>query len=195
MPIPLGVLAVAGAGVAPVPAGSAYEWLETQILGSDTTSVTFSNVNSNYGSTYQHLQLRILARTDRNDTDDFIMLRFNGDSGNNYTSHNIRGNGSNVQSSNPRTNYQNIEINSITANTQTANSFGAVIIDILDPFETTKNTTIRAMTGLTGSYNYVSLNSGLWNSTSAITTIFLDQFFGTVFKTGSRFSLYGLRSS
>jgi hypothetical protein len=189
--IPLGVLASSGA----VPAGNAYEWLETQILSSNTTSISFSNLNSTYGSTYQHLQLRIVARTDRGDTDDFIMMRFNGDSGNRYTSHNLRGNGNDVQSSNPRKNYQNIEINAITASTQTANSFGAGIIDILDPFETTKNTTIRATMGLTGTYNFVGLVSGVWNSTAAVNTIFLDQVFGSVFVTGSRFSLYGLRSS
>jgi hypothetical protein len=172
---------------------NSYEWLETQILTSNQTSITFSNLNTNYSSTYQHLQLRIVARTDRGDTDDFIMMRFNGDSGNNYTSHNLRGNGSNVQSSNPRTNYQNIEISAITASTQTANSFGAGIIDILDPFETTKNTTIRATMGLTGTYNFVGLVSGFWNSTAAVNTIFLDQFFGSIFVTGSRFSLYGMK--
>jgi hypothetical protein len=195
MPIPLGVLAVAGAGVAPVPAGNAYEWLETQILGSNQASITFSNLDTNYGSAYQHLQLRIMARTDRNDTDDFIKLQFNGDTGNNYTTHILSGNGTNVTSSNPRLNYANIEIQAITANTQTANSFGAVIVDILDPFETTKNTTIRAMTGLTGSYNFVSLDSGLWSNTAALTSMLLDQQFGSNFITGSRFSLYGMRSS
>jgi hypothetical protein len=177
------------------PVSNTFELLETSILNSNTTSVTFSNLNSTYGSTYQHLQLRIMARTDRADTDDFIVLRFNGDSGNNYTSHRIRGNGSNIQSEATRINYQNIEINSVTSSTQTAGSFGGVILDILDPFKTTKNTTIRAMTGLTGTYNYLSLNSGLWNSTAAVTTILLDQFFGSNFLTGSRFSLYGMRSS
>jgi len=192
MPIPLGVLAVAGAGPS---AGAAYELLETTVLGTATASVTFSNLDTNYGSTYQHLQLRVVARTDRADTDDFIVLRFNGDSGNNYATHVLRGNGTNVQSSAPRTSYANIEIQAITAATQTANSFGAVIIDILDPFETSKNTTIRAFTGLTGSFNFVSLDSGLWINTNAVTTILLDQSFGSNFVTGSRFSLYGLRSA
>ena len=195
MPIPLGVLAVAGAGgVVPTGPGP-YEWLETQVLTGTQTTISFSNLNSTYGSAYQHLQLRIMARTDRNDTDDFIKLQFNGDTGNNYTTHILRGNGTNVASSNPRLNYANIEIQAITANTQTANSFGAVIVDILDPFETTKNTTIRAMTGLTGSYNFVSLDSGFWNNTAALTSMLLDQQFGSNFVTGSRFSLYGLRSS
>lgn len=177
------------------PVTGSYDLLETQILGSNTTSITFSNLNSTYGTDYQHLQLRILGRTDRNDTDDFIVLRFNSDSGNNYASHLLRGNGTNVQSSTPRTSYQNIEISGLTAATQTANSFGALIIDILDPFETTKNTTIRTFSGQTGSYNFVGLSSGLWMNTNAVTTILLDQFFGSNFLTGSRFSLYGLKGA
>lgn len=172
-----------------------YELLETAIVGAGgTSSVTFSNLNTNYGSTYQHLQLRIVGRTNRNDTDDFLTIRFNGDSGNNYAVHRLRANGTNVESSVPRTSYSNLEVYSLTAATQTANSFGAMIIDILDPFETTKNTTIRTFAGLTGSYNFVGLSSGLWMNTNAITTILLDQFFGTQFLAGSRFSLYGFRS-
>lgn len=172
---------------------NSYEWLESTILGSNTTSVTFSNLNTNYASTYQHLQLRILARTNRNDTDDFLTINFNGDTGNNYASHRLRGNGTNVESSTPRTSYSRIETYSLTAATQTANRFGVMIIDILDPFETNKYTTVKVLGGLNGSYNFIGLSSGLWMNTNAVTTILLDQFFGTEFLSNSRFSLYGLK--
>lgn len=175
---------------------NAYEWLETAIVGAGgTSSVTFSNLNTNYGSTYQHLQLRIVGRTNRNDTDDFLTINFNGDTGNNYASHRLRANGLDVESSAPRTSYSRIETYSLTASTQTANSFGAMVIDILDPFETTKNTTVKTIAGLTGSYRFVGLSSGLWMNTNAINSILIDQFFGSLFAEHSRFSLYGLRRS
>jgi hypothetical protein len=50
------------AGNTPILPG-AYELLETQILANSTTDVvTFSSLNSTYGSTYQHLMFRINAK-------------------------------------------------------------------------------------------------------------------------------------
>ena len=58
--------------------------IETNILGSNAASVTFSSLGQ-YAGVYQHLQLRITARTNRTGADsDPVILRFNGDTGNNY---------------------------------------------------------------------------------------------------------------
>jgi hypothetical protein len=197
MPIPLGVLAVAGAGAGPAPAaGNAYEWLETSILGSDTADVTFSNLNSSYGSTYQHFQIRAVVRTDRAANEDIIAITFNGDSASNYVSHLLAGTGSSVVSQESVTGgpHTYIYAGFTATNNSAANAFSGHIIDILDPFETTKFKTIRQLFGHPAG-NLVGLTSGLWRSTSAVTSIKLDAAIGTVFKTGSRFSLYGMRSS
>jgi len=66
------------------------------------------------------------------------------------------------------------------------------VLDILDAYSTTKNKTIRSLSGMTGGANNLQLYSGLWNNTAAISS--LNIFPGaTNFVAGSRFSLYGIR--
>jgi hypothetical protein len=192
MPIPLGILTAAPA---PITTAGAFDWLETQILNTDTGSVTFSNLNTNYGSTYQHLQLRITARTDRGQTSDPMELQFNGDTANNYQSHLLSGNGANSvisESSTVGGPFDAIVSAYIPGNNSTANVFGATILDILDPFETTKYTTTRSLAGME-SVASVQIVSGGWRNTNAITSIKLYPGIGTNFKQYSRFSLYGLK--
>jgi hypothetical protein len=195
MPIALGVFGVAGAGTAV--ATGAYELLETQTLSGTQASITFSNLNTNYGSIYQHLQLRLVTRGNRSGSEDSnIYIQFNSDTGANYNSHYLRGNGSAMESGA----YTSSNNNGIflyqgnTGATQTASSFAANIVDILDPFETTKYTTIRNLSGMTGALNRVFIHSGAWRNTAALTTITIDDTLGD-FVQYSRFSLYGMRSS
>ncbi len=180
-----------------IPVATGYEWLETQILPSAQSTVTFSNLNTNYGSTYQHLQIRAMIRSSRSDTDSIYYIRFNGDStSGNYRAHFLRGTGSTVTSETVTASYPNgiIVFGGLPAATATAGAFGADIIDILDPFKTTKNTTTRALVGQSGSFSRVALESGLWINTAAVTSISLVDVFGN-FVQNSRFSLYGMRSS
>jgi|694.fasta_scaffold04268_36 hypothetical protein len=193
MPIPIGVLAVAGAGGGGGAAG-AFELLETQTIGSGgQTSVTFSNLNSSYGSTYQHLQIRMVVRDGNANSSVRTELQFNG-SATGYASHELRGNGSTVAST-AATSGTFARPGRIIGGSGTANAFSAIILDILDPFETTKNTTFRALGGST-SYDYVFLTSGFWNDTAAITSIKLQPEDGVgTWAQYSRISLYGMRSS
>lgn len=193
MPIPLGVLAVAGAGGGA--AGSnTYELLTTTILGSNTGSVTFSNLNSTYGSTYQHLQVR--ATFSFVDYGDYMVVRMNGDSAANYASHALNGTGSSVTStSNVANDTQKSQIYTSIA-TASSTQFTGLVMDILDPFETTKFKTIRALGGSGNSAEYITLSSGVWRNTAALTDIrFGVPGNATNIRTGSRFSLYGLRSA
>jgi hypothetical protein len=183
MPFGLGFFATAGA----TRAGS-FDLLETQVLGSTTASVTFSSL-STYATTYQHLQLRIVGKTDRAATNDNVLMRFNGDSGSNYSFHHLRGSSSSVTSG------SNINETKIVARALGGNTgnFGAVMIDILDAFETTKNKSTRHFGGY--STDIVELGSGSWRNTAALTSILLDQDVGSNFLTGSRFSLYGWKAA
>ena len=197
MPIPLGVLAVAGAGAGPVAGGNAYELLETQTLSGTQASVTFSNLISSYGSTYQHLQIRMVTRGNRSGAEDSnIYIQFNSQTGTYYNSHYLRGNGSATESvAFTSTNNTGIFLSQAnTGATQTANSFAASIVDILDPFETTKFTTVRTLAGMTGALNRIFLHSGAFRLTDAVDTITIDDTIGD-FTQYSRFSLYGMRSS
>jgi hypothetical protein len=190
MPIPLGVLAVAGAGVAPVPAGNAYEWLETQVLGTAVASVTFSNLDTNYSSTYQHLQFRIASKSSASGASN-SRLRFqvNGDTGTNYTWHGLYGAGSNVASEAiTNSNYAYAGRQPGTGRTE----FGITVMDVLDPFETSKNTTFRSLSG-TGAE--IVLWSNVWRSTNALSSIVFSDNEGGNLIIGTRISIYGLRSS
>ena len=192
MPIPLGVLAVAGAGGGGGATGNAYEWLETTLPSTGDSTVTFSNLNTTYGSTYQHLQLRIVSKRGSNR----FGVQFNGDTGSNYAMHFLFGTGSTVSSG------ATTSTTAITTNVgRTAggdSSVGASIVDILDPFETTKNTTVRSLTGnqLQG---LIVLYSGVWLNTNALTSLSVVQTEPSsgvsTWETGTRISLYGMRSS
>jgi hypothetical protein len=186
MLIPFGVLSAAGAGG--VEAGS-YELIASEILTASQASITFSNLGD-YSSTYKHLQIRLTARTDRSgEAGDVLLVRFNADGGSNYAYHNLVGNGSSVFSG-AASSQTEMWFWRIAGSTSTANSFGGMVMDILDPYAT-KNKTVRALAGFTPT-NEIYLNSGLWNNTASLTTISLDQI-GSNFVAGSRFSLYGIK--
>ena len=185
MPFGIGFFATAGVTAA---AGS-YDLLSTTILTSSQASVTFSNLN-NFAADYQHLQIRVVAQTNRSTfPDDNILIRFNSDTGSNYSEHSLRGTGSSVISG-ANTSTTGINCRGIGA-TGGGGNFGAAVIDILDAFETTKYPTTRSFSGY--SSQPVCLESGSWRNTAAITTIALTPVVGSLLTTGSRFSLYGIR--
>jgi hypothetical protein len=178
----------------PVPP-SAYDLLETEILTGSQASVTFSSLGDYATAGYQHLQIRMTGRSTRSATNSDFDFRFNGDSGTNYTWHYMRGSGSAMESAGGGGLDSVRGYQTLTGATNTSGSFAATVIDILDPFETTKNTTIRFFTGFTGSLNRVLLESGAWLNTNAVTSITFDEYYGSSFSAGSRFSLYGLKAA
>lgn len=184
MLIPIGFF---GSGAA----AGAYELISTTVLGSNTSSVTFTNGS---WSTYKHLQIRATARITRSDVNSgSIGLRFNADSGSNYAFHYLQGTGTSVQSGESTTQSQ-IFAGVTSGGLSGSGVFGATVIDVLD-FGGTKNKTIRSFTGThDGSTNNVALRSGVWLSTAALTSITVSEFSGSyAFLAGSRFSLYGIK--
>jgi hypothetical protein len=180
---PLGILSAAGAGRG---FSSDYELIETQILGSSTPSITFSNLGT-YSSTYKHLQIRAVARTNFASNDLWSKISINGSEANRY--HRLSGNGSTVASTEFAIGYVAL----FPAANGTTNSFGGAVIDILDPYSTTKNKTIRSIHGFTGVSNWVLLSSALRIDTASTTSITLTADSTGSFVSGSRFSLYGIR--
>lgn len=180
--IPLGFWAASGGGGG----AAAFDLLETTTLTSDS-SVTFTGLGSY--SDYKHLQMRIICQGNFPTTSNTTLgLRFNADTGSNYSRHRLGGNGSSV-SSNNSSNATSISLTDAYPNKQT-NIFGAIVIDILDFSNTSKNTTIRALTGsINTSATDIALHSGAWYNTNAVTSISCFQ----TYSTGSRFSLYGVK--
>ena len=190
MLIPLGILDYPVSAAA---AGS-YDLLETEILTGSQASVTFSSLNSTYGADYQHLQIRMTTRTTRAGDGDFIYVRFNGVTSSSYSRHQLTGNGSSVSSYGAGS-VTSIPTPDTTSAGSSADRFGAVVIDILDPFETTKNTTVRAFGGANSGFNQIGLFSGAYFSTDAISSITLASGNSASVAASSRFSLYGLKAS
>jgi len=170
---------------------SAEDFLEEVVLTSSASSVSFTGLGAY--TDYKHLQLRWVGRDTRTSLDsDAIRIQFNSDTGTNYAFHRLDGNGSSVISS-PDSSKTFMDIGRMGTNAASSGIFGSGVTDILDFSSTSKNTTIRTLTGVSvSSTETVQLTSGLYNNTGAITAINLFCDNGD-FVTGSRFSLYGAK--
>jgi hypothetical protein len=179
--IPLGILA---AQAPPAPAG-AYELISSTILTSNTASVTFSSIPA----TFKHLQVRYVARATSTGNATNIVTTINNNTGSNYAVHELIGDGSSVSSSG-FSGLTAILRPSIPDDALTAGMFAAGVVDLLDYSSVSKNKTIRFFNGV-GARN-VTLVSGLFVNTAATTSITFATQEGSL-KTGTRFSLYGIR--
>jgi hypothetical protein len=174
-----------------------YESIATVTVTSATqASIDFTSIPQ----TYQHLQIRLIARSDRDvagSVESNIGVRVgNGsiDTGSNYAYHGLFGDGSSAGSFSSVSNSR-LALGYITAFNATANQFGVAIIDILDYANTSKNSTFRCLTGVDrNGGGQVRLQSGLWMNTSAIDTIrLLDLNLGPNLVQHSSFALYGIK--
>jgi hypothetical protein len=117
----------------------------------------------------------------------FLNIRLNGDSGSNYAIHSLQGNGSSVSSSST-TSASTAEFVGSAGGSEDANAFGALVVDFLDAYSGSKNTTMRGLGGKSTSNPRIALDSSLWNNTAAISSM---ELFGGTWVAGSRFSLIG----
>lgn len=169
-----------------------FESIATTTVGAGgTATVTFSSIPS----TYTHLQIRGLQRTSNTSGGNWtVNLRFNGDTGSNYTYHGLRGDGSSAIAYAGAN--QTISLSIISGDdANTSLGWGVGYTDILDYANTNKYKTVRTLTGFeeNGS-GMVELTSGLWLSTSAITSISLGAGSGN-FLQYSHFALYGIKAA
>jgi hypothetical protein len=174
------------AGIVP----SSEYLIDTALITTNTPSVTFDV--SSFAGVYKHLQIVSLAVQAGTDGVGTLRVRINGDSNSaNYRSHYLQGNGS-VVSSATITSVDYIFGGATGGQITSSLQFGASVIDILDPFSTTKNTTIRSFAGLTSSRpeSSVYLNSGLYISANAVNSITVYALGNMI--AGSRFSIYGV---
>lgn len=195
MSLILGILAqgVAGAG-----GGTSYESIATYTVGSGgSSSITFSSIPS----TFTHLQLRVIGRTDSAGSayDAFLIKANNDATTSNYTYHYLNGDGASATAGQENGNYGGAVVYRIGGATATANVFGTAITDILDYRNTNKYKTFRSLGGV--DYNGSSplgeiyFGSNLWLSTSAITSLDIVPRTGTNFVQYSHFALYGIKGS
>jgi len=84
--------------------------------------------------------------------------------------------------------------NAVVDATNSADIMGTSIIDVHDYASTTKNKTVRTMTGFdSNGAGQITLVSSLWMSTAAITSMSIISSVGSNFTTNSTFALYGIK--
>lgn len=159
------------------------------INAAGSNSITFSSVPS----TYKSLQLRWIAQAQTGGSQ-IITIRFNGVSTSSYASHYLRGNGSSA-SAGASSSATSISIYGSVYPGSTYYASG--ILDIIDYASTSKNKTLRVVTGKENNVSTdgtVFLQSGLFNNTSAISSITIT-YDGAPdnFSNATSFALYGIK--
>ena len=164
---------------------NSYDSIATVTVGSGgSASVTFSSIPA----TYTHLQIRGFARAG---SDTQLDTTLNSDTGANYSYHTLLGYGSGTDAAGDA----NVSKIVMEAMPNATSVFTGYVIDILDYANTNKYKTTRNLAGYdNNSAGRVSLNSGNWRNTNAITSITLTAR-STTFQQYSQFALYGIKGS
>lgn len=168
---------------------SAFESISSVTIGAGgANNITFSSIPS----TYQHLQLRILARGTGTGGDINGVFYFNNDQtlGNYRTQEMYFDGGGNVNDYRSDAAYlQRFPISNIS------NRWAAIILDIYDYKSTDKFKSMLYVGGYsnTGPGGVICNASAVWENTNAITSMQIDISNGN-FGQHSQFALYGIRS-
>ena len=168
---------------------TSYESIATVTVGSGgSSSISFSSIPS----TYQHLQIRVLARENVATQSDNLTIQFNSDTAGNYQSHYLYGTGSSAAAGAETGSQTTLIAGRVAGTSSGSNVFGASIVDILDYKDTNKYKTVRTLTGVDANGSgIVMFESGAWRSTAAVSSITLAT--GGTFVQYSSFALYGIK--
>ena len=166
----------------------------TLVGAGGTNSIIFNDIPQ----TYKNLQIRLMSRNNRASTADTLGIQFNGDNSiNNYVwQHYMYGNNGSAGAAGYGTGVNaSIYLGECPSATASASIFAVSVADILDYASTSKNKTLRSFNGKEANVSaqgFVSLSSGLWLSTTPISSIKIFSNNGN-FVQYSRFSLYGIK--
>jgi hypothetical protein len=165
-------------------AGATYEKIQSTTLTLDQPAIEFTSIPE----TYTDLKISLIGG--QSGLNDAFIIRFNSDSGNNYTSSYLLGTGSSHGGS------QSVNTNAIInfGDLGGANIESFIDININSYAETNRYKSILS--------NYASkqrgrilLNVGLWRNTNAITSVKLMFSGSDNFKSGSSATLYGIKEA
>lgn len=165
-----------------------YTPIATTTITTAASSYTFSSIPS----TYTDLVLVSNVRSTRSATDSSLYVRVNSDTGTNYSTTTLKGNGSTAQSDK----FNNISYAYVTLNVNAAlstpSTFTPVLINFMNYSNTTTNKTILSRESFAG--GEVAAIVSLWRSTAAISSIQLIDGVANI-EVGSTFTLYGIKSA
>jgi hypothetical protein len=162
-----------------------YEPIATTTLGSAAASITFSSISGSY--TDLVIVGKLVEDTGGNNN---ANMRFNNNSGSNYSQTGLAGNGSSA-SSYRVTNASGIGISYGNAN---SGRVPEVIIQIMNYSNSTTYKTVLDRNGSGASGGWTDAKVGLWRNTAAITTISFHTT-NTNFGVGTKFTIYGIKAA
>lgn len=163
----------------------AFESIASATGTGSSGTISFTSIPS----TYQHLQLRILA-SQTTGTDFQYYIGYNSNTSSTYAYHILYGDGTSPWSSGSFSSAPTLIARANTA----ASTLSPAIIDIHDYASTTKTKVARSFNGWdnNGTGN-ICLISNLWNNTSAINSIQITTTGN--WSTSSTFALYGIKGA
>lgn len=160
-----------------------YEPIAATTLGSAASSITFSSI----ASTWTDLRLVLTAK---GTSSNYPYMRFNSDSGSNYSLTRLQGDGSSAASGRQSNQTELFLINGSLDTTIP----GLITVDIFSYAGSTYKTFLTTGSTDQNGVGYVVRIAGLWRSTSAITSVYLytspDQF-----AAGTTATLYGIKAA
>jgi hypothetical protein len=157
---------------------STYEKIATTTLGSATATVTLSSIPATYTDLVLIINGTIVGADGGN------LVRYNGDTGNNYSYTQMYGTGS-ATASNRDSNISNMQLGRQGSVQSTS------IINVQNYSNTTTYKTAIARGSNTG--GIVVAQVGLWRNTAAINSIAVSNESGN-FNSGCTFTLYGIKA-
>ena len=189
----IGAIVAGGLSQPTAPVTSSYESIATVTLTTGTAYVDFTSIPSGY----KHLQIRgIIMNAASNDNLAIRMGNGSLDTGSNYASHQMQGNGSTASAGSSTSQTAAYLSGLVIASSAYPYAF---VYDILDYGSTSKNKTIRGLSGQDGNATgtatdwRIQLTSGLWmNSASAVNVIRIYLPAGNM-GNYSHFALYGIK--
>ena len=168
-----------------MPAGATYEPIATTTLAAITTSFSFSSISSSY------TDLKLVLTSQADSTTIFPYIRFNSDTGTNYSFTMLIGNGT-AASSDRRSTIDRIGVNFNAGSTSSQPTMS--LIDIFSYAGSTNKTCLVTVSADQNGAGNVERYVGLWRNTSAINSITIATNTGN-FKVGTTATLYGIKAA
>lgn len=158
-----------------------YEPIASYTAPSAQNSYTFTSIPGTY------TDLKMVVNGSFN-SEDYVCLQFNSDTGSNYSETPIVGNGSTVSSGRAA--------NRAFIFTQAVAGSGVRFMVQSNFMNYSNSTTYKTVLSRTDCASRdVTASAGLWRSTSAITSIKVYGLVGNNFETGSTFTIYGIKAA
>lgn len=163
-------------------AGDTYTSIATETLGSVAASVTFSSISGAY------TDLVLICNAKNTAAQNYeIWVRFNSDSGSNYSQTFAQNYANSTQTG------RNSSITEIRPGKTNTTSFDTTIINVQNY---SNSTTYKTTLNRYNNAEFVTgMSIGLWRNTNAITSIQVICETGANFAIGSNFTLYGIAAA